>query len=78
MIRGVIYDLVARKRHRWFGRRDGGSDDLTGITNIEVDVWVILRRFSANALKLSAANAHDRHPNFIMILRITFHIQLVT
>jgi hypothetical protein len=34
-----------------------GADDLTGITHIEVDVWVIFRRLSPNALKLAAANA---------------------
>jgi hypothetical protein len=27
------------------------------------------------ALELAAANAHDRHPDFIMKLRITFHLQ---
>jgi hypothetical protein len=26
---------------------------------------VILRRFSPNTLELAAANAHDRHPDFI-------------
>jgi hypothetical protein len=44
---------------------------------MEVDVRVILRRFIANALELSAANAHDRRPDFIVKLRITFHLQLV-
>jgi hypothetical protein len=34
---------------------------------------MILRRFIPNALELGAANAHDRHPDFIMKLRITFH-----
>jgi hypothetical protein len=32
---------------------------------------VILRRPVSNALELAAANAHDRHPGFIMKLRIT-------
>ena len=36
---------------------------------------MILRRFIPNALELAAANAHDRHPDFIMKLRITFHLQ---
>ena len=54
-------------------RRAIGTDDLTGIAHIEVDVWMILRRFVPNALELAAANAHDRHPGFIMKLRITFH-----
>jgi hypothetical protein len=56
-------------------RRAIGADDLTGIAYLEVDVWVILRRFIPNALELAAANAHDRHPDFIMKLRITFHLQ---
>jgi len=51
------------------------TDDLTGIAHLEVDVWVILRRFIPNALELAAANAHDRHPDFIMKRRITFHLQ---
>ena len=38
-------------------------------------MWMILRRFIPNALELAAANAHDRHPDFIMKLRITFHLQ---
>ena len=38
-------------------------------------MWVILRRLIPNALELTAANAHDRHPDFIMKLRITFHLQ---
>ena len=42
---------------------------------IEVDVWVILRRHSPNALKLAAANADDRHPDFIVKLGITLHLQ---
>jgi hypothetical protein len=33
-------------------------------------VWVILRRHIANALELAAANAHDRHPDFIMEARM--------
>ncbi len=57
-------------------RRAVGADDLTGIADIEVNVWVILRRFIPNALELAAANAHDRRPDFIMKLRITFHLQL--
>ena len=56
-------------------RRAIGTDDLTGIADLEVDVWVILRWFIPNALELAAANAHDRHPDFIMKLRITFHLQ---
>jgi len=56
-------------------RRAIGADDLTGIAYLEIDVWVILRRFIPNALKLAAANAHDWHPHFIMKLRITFHLQ---
>ena len=36
---------------------------------------VILRRPVSNALELAAAYAHDRHPDFIMKLRITFHLQ---
>ena len=38
-------------------------------------MWVILRRLIPNALELTAANAHDRHPDFIMKLRISFHLQ---
>jgi hypothetical protein len=34
-----------------------------------------LRRLVSNALELAAAYAHDRHPDFIMKLRITFHLQ---
>src|SRR5258708_29014016 len=52
-----------------------GADDLTGIAHLEVDVWVILRWFIPNALELAAANAHDRHPDFIVKRRITFHLQ---
>src|SRR6266545_7055008 len=52
-----------------------GAADLTGIAHIEVDMWVILRRLIPNALELAAANAHDRHPDFIIKLRITFHPQ---
>ena len=52
-----------------------GADDLTGIAHVEVDVWVILRWFIPNALELAAANAHDRHPDFIMKRRITFHLR---
>src|SRR5258705_2884130 len=51
------------------------SDDLTGIAHLEVDVWVILRWFIPNALELAAADAHERHPDFIVKLRITFHLQ---
>jgi LmbE family N-acetylglucosaminyl deacetylase len=51
------------------------ADDLTRIADLEVDVWVILRRFIPNALELAAANAHDRHPDFIMKFRITFHLK---
>ena len=36
---------------------------------------MILRRVIPNALELAATNAHDRHPDFIMKLRITFHLQ---
>ncbi len=39
-------------------------------------MWVILRRFIANALKLTATNAHDWHPDFVMKLRITSHLHL--
>ncbi len=39
-------------------------------------MWVILRRFIPNACELSGANAHDWHPDFVMKLRITFHLQL--
>ena len=53
-----------------------GAHDLNGIAHIEVDVWMILRRSVSNALELAATNAHDRHPNFIVKLRITFHLQL--
>jgi hypothetical protein len=35
---------------------------------------MILRRFISNALELAAANAHDRQPDFIMKLRIPFHL----
>jgi hypothetical protein len=56
-------------------RRAIGADDLTGIAYLEIDVWLILRRFIPNALELAAANAHDWHPHFIMKLRITFHLQ---
>ena len=56
-------------------RRAIGANDLAGIAHIEVDMWVILRRLIPNALELTAANAHDRHPDFIVKLRITFHLQ---
>ena len=59
-------------------RRAIGANDLAGITHIEVDMWVILRRLIPNALELTAANAHDRHPDFIMKLRISFHLQRAT
>ena len=36
---------------------------------------MVLGRLIPNALELTAANAHDRHPDFIMKLRITFHLQ---
>ena len=36
---------------------------------------VILRRHSPNALELAAANADDRHPYFIVKLRITLHLR---
>ena len=36
---------------------------------------MILRRLIPNALELTAADPHDRHPDFIMKLRITFHLQ---
>jgi len=52
-----------------------GADDLTDVAHIEVDVRVILRRLSPNALELAAADADDRHPNFIVKLRITLHLQ---
>jgi hypothetical protein len=52
-----------------------GADDLAGIAHIEVDMRVILRRLLPNALELAAANAHDRCTDFIMKLRITFHLQ---
>jgi hypothetical protein len=38
-------------------------------------VWVVLRRFSPNALKLVAANADDWHPYFIVKLRMILHLQ---
>ena len=38
-------------------------------------MWMILRRLIPNALELAAANAHDRHPDFIMKLWITVHVQ---
>ena len=50
-----------------------GADDLTGITHIEVDVWVILRRLIPDALELVATNADYWHPDFVMKLWITFH-----
>src|SRR5271168_3912707 len=36
-------------------------------------MWVILRRFVADALELVTTNAHDWRPDFILKLRITFH-----
>src|SRR5260221_11469420 len=36
---------------------------------------VILRRLIPNTFELAAADAHDGHPDFIMKLRITFHLQ---
>jgi hypothetical protein len=45
------------------------------VSHIEVDVRVMLWRLSPNALKLAAANADDRHPNVIVKLRITWHLQ---
>ena len=56
-------------------RRAIGADDLAGIAHSEVDMRVILRRLFPNAFKLAVANAHDRHANFIMKLRITFHLR---
>jgi hypothetical protein len=35
----------------------------------------ILRRYSPNALELAAANADDRHSDFIVKLRMTLHLQ---
>ena len=52
-----------------------GTDDLAGIGHSEVDMGVILRRLFPNAFELAAANAHDRHANFIVKLGITFHLQ---
>ena len=66
--------MMSRQK-RLKGRAEDGADDLTGIADLEVDVWVVLRWFIPNALELAAANAHDRHPDFIMKLRITFHLQ---
>ncbi len=68
--------MCAQARIETEYRRAIGTDDLTGIAHIEVDVWVILRRFILNALELAAANAHDRRPDFIVKLRIDFHLQL--
>ena len=65
--------MCAQARIETEYRRAIGTDDLTGIAHIEVDVWVILRRHSPNALELAAANADDRHPNFIVKLRIILH-----
>ena len=45
-----------------------------GIAHIEVNVRMILRRFISNALELAAAKAHDRQPDFIMKIRIPFHL----
>jgi hypothetical protein len=66
--------VCAQARIETEKRRAIGADDLIGIAHIEVDVWVILRRFIPNALELAAANAHDGHPDFIMKLGITFHL----
>src|SRR5260370_14484485 len=43
-------------------RRAIGADDLTGIAHLEVDVWVILRRFIPNALELAVCSARLRRP----------------
>ena len=43
----------------------------------EVDVWVILRRLTPDALELLATNADHWGPDFVMKLWITFHPQLV-
>src|SRR6266849_4844774 len=67
--------VCAQARIETEERRAIGADDLAGIAHLEVDVWVILRRFIPNSLELAAANAHDRHPDFIMKLWITFHLQ---
>jgi hypothetical protein len=56
-------------------RNSVGADDLAGIAHIKVDVGVIWWRLIPDALELAAANAHDRHPDFIMKRRITFHLQ---
>src|SRR5260370_12260375 len=55
-------------------RRAIGADDLTGIAHLEVDAWVILRRFFPNALELPAANTHHWPPPFIIKRWITFHL----
>jgi hypothetical protein len=67
--------VCAQARIETEQRRAVGADDLAGIADIEVDMRVILRRLLANALELAAANAHDRRADFIMKLRITFHLQ---
>jgi len=69
---GWRHDVTTK---RLKGRAEDGADDFTGIADLEVDVWVVLRWFIPNSLELAAANAHDRHPDFIMKLQITFHLQ---
>ena len=69
--------MCAQARIELEWRRAIRADDFTGIAHIEVDVGVILRRLSPNALKLAAANADDGHPNFIVKLRIIKHRQKI-
>jgi hypothetical protein len=57
--------------HNYSRREKIGLASQTG----QADVWVILRRLVSNTLELAAANAHHRHPAFIMKLRMTFHLQ---
>ena len=67
--------MCAQIRIEMEQRRAIGADDIIGIAHIEVDVWVILRGHSPNALKLAGASADDRHSDFIVKLRITLHLQ---
>src|SRR5271167_4996545 len=67
--------VCAQARIETEHRRAIRADDLTCIAHIEVDMRVILRRLIPHTFELAAANAHDRHPDFVMKLRITLHLQ---
>jgi hypothetical protein len=69
----LVETLRGNRRVAIVADRDWENPLPNGYGEIEVDVWVILRRFIPNALELAAANAHDRDPDFIMKLTHPFN-----